>query len=204
MKDLLTIPEFVELSGKKKQGIYEAVKNENSRLFAFVVKQDGKTFIKREALQFYQEASQADSQDSKANSQEEAADSQDHSQESQGESQADSQDSKAQSQGGQADSQADFIAFLKGQIEEKDRLIEELRKTKDREVAELHRLLFNQQELHARDRALLMEYQERDKKEEAPPQEVVEHETIIEEKPQEDQEPKKKSNWFRRWLFGEE
>ena len=90
--------------------------------------------------------------------------------------------------------QADFIDFLKSQIEEKDRLIDELRKTKDREIAELHTLLFNQQELHAKDKALLTAYQEKERKSEEQAQEVIAPE------PQAAQEPKKR-NWLYRLFF---
>ncbi len=191
MKDLLTIPEFVELSGKKKQGIYQQIKNENSRLFEYVVKQGGKTFIKAEALNFYKEDSPADSQ----------GESQAQSQTSQSESKAESQDSQAASQESKTDSQSQsktdsqtqsIIDFLQEQIREKDKQLAE----KDKQIERIQKLLDQEQQLHLQANLLLLG--EGKQAEEQSP------DNIVMDSQEEHQEPKKKRNWFARWLFGEE
>ena len=170
MKELLTIPEFVELSGKKKQGIYQQIKNENSRLYQFVVRQGKKTFIRAEALQYYTDEapdSQTDSQGGQA---------------SQAESKTAGEESQAQSQ------DHSFIDFLQQQIREKDKQIERLQT-----------LLAQQQQINYQNSLLLLEQGKAT--EEEPPQE--QQEVVIEAK-EEHQEPKKRKNWFLRWLYGED
>lgn len=196
MKELLTIPEFVELSGKKKQGIYQQIKNENSRLYQFVVRQGKKTFIRAEALQYYTDEapdSQTDSQGGQASQ----AESKTAGEESQAQSQADSQGGQTKSQGdsqsSQAESQAQsqdhsFIDFLQQQIREKDKQIERLQT-----------LLAQQQQINYQNSLLLLEQGKAT--EEEPPQE--QQEVVIETK-EEHQEPKKRKNWFLRWLYGED
>ena len=189
MKELLTIPEFVELSGKKKQGIYQQIKNENSRLYQFVVKQGNKTFIRAEALQYYKaEApdSQTDSQSgqtSQAESKTIGKESQADSQGSQTDSQKKSQDSQTQSQTQSQDQS--IIEFLKQQIIEKDKQIERL-----------HTLLA---QANYQNSLLLLEQGKATEDEQ--PQEQQE---VVIEATEENQEPKKRKNWFLRWLYGED
>ena len=203
-KELFTIPEFAEAAGKKKQGIYEQVKNGNSRLSPFVVLQGGKTYIKREALKEVYGIEQADSQESKEISQ----DSQAENQENQFNSQAVSQDSQANSQessqenqaDSQAQSQADrsqaqnIISFLQEQLREKDRQLAE----KDKQIEKIQQLLDQEQRLHANTNRLLAEYRE---KAEVPQEDNSPAPIETEEKQDKNQEPQKKRSWWQRLFF---
>ena len=129
MKDLLTIPEFAEAAGKKKQGIYTQIRNENSKLFPYVVTQGSKVLIRREALkdvygieqgksqtsQTQSQISQIESQISQAESQIKSQTSQISQTESQAESQTESQESQTQSQT-ETGQEQNIIAFLQEQI----------------------------------------------------------------------------------------
>lgn len=94
-----------------------------------------------------------------------------------------------------------IISILKEQLEEKDKQIAE----RDKQIADFVRLLDQEQQLHAQTRFMLKEYQDKGQKEEVI--EVTEEEEPdnkeTEIKPEEAQEPKKKHNWFVRWLLGE-
>lgn len=216
-KDLLTIPEFAEAAGKKKQGIYEQVKNEKSKLAPFVVLQGEKAFIKRQALKEVYGIEQAESQDSQEISQVSQADSQDFSQgnqdtsqDSQGSSQGGSQENQAESQGNSQESQGtsqaagepkaeqSIIVFLQKQLEEKDRQLAE----KDKQIEKIQQLLDQEQKLHLSTKVLLMEYRKQEEPQEA--QEAAPMETTEEPPQEKDQEPKKKRNWFVRWFWGED
>ena len=86
----------------------------------------------------------------------------------------------------------EMIDLLKQELaDRKDEL-----KDRDRTIETLTRLLDQEQHLHAQTRLLLKGYQ--DKEEMENPKEESQEEPIA------DQEPKKKTNWFRRWFFGEE
>ena len=199
-KELFTIPEFAEAAGKKKQGIYEQVKNGNSKLSPFVVLQGGKTYIKREALKEVYGIEQADSQESKEVSQESKAENQENQFNSQ-DNQADSQES---SQGNQADSQAqsqadrsqaqNIISFLQEQLREKDRQLAE----KDKQIEKIQQLLDQEQRLHANTNRLLAEYRE---KAEAPQEDNSPAPIETEEKQDKNQEPQKKRSWLYRLFF---
>lgn len=180
INDLLTIPEFAEIVELKPQGIYKQATNENSRLYPYVVYNRGKRYIKKEALF---EVYQIDTTELDQKKEERQAPPQDKPKEETKES------PKEQAESGDAA----LIEYLK----------EELR-ARDRQIEQLHRLLFNQQELHAKDKALLLEYQAKERQEEAPqtPPQTI-HDTVIEVKQQEEEAPKKKSGWLRRIFFGE-
>ena len=213
-KDLLTIPEFAEAAGKKKQGIYEQVKNEKSKLAPFVVLQGEKAFIKRQALkevygieqpesQGKSQVSQADSQDFSQGSQDASQDSQESSQggsqENQAESQGDSQESQGTSQAaGEPKAEQSIIVFLQKQLEEKDRQLAE----KDKQIEKIQQLLDQEQKLHLSTKVLLMEYRKQEEPQEE--QEAAPMETTEVPPQEKDQEPKKKRNWFVRWLLGED
>ena len=201
-KDLLTIPEFAEAAGKKKQGIYEQAKNENSKLRPFVVLQGEKLFIKREALKevygIEENESQGDSQGSQAKSQDSQGESQVNQGQSQGNSQVGSQDSQAQSQGdsqakGQEYTEQSMIVFLQRQLEEKDKQLAE----KDKQIERIQQLLDQEQKLHLSTKVLLMEYTKQEEPQEE--QEAAPKDTIEQER-QEEPKQEKKSFWAR--LFG--
>ena len=210
-KDLLTIPEFAEAAGKKKQGLYQQVKNENSKIFPYIVFRGKTPYIKIEALkevygieqadsQDENQESQAKSQESKTINQESQADSQDKNQESQAKSQAQSQENQAAPT--QAEQESSFILFLQEQLKEKDRQLAE----KDKQIEKITLLLDQEQQLHARTNFLLAEYQKREAEQE---EQAGEADTGAEEPqappPQEqDQEPQKKRSWWYRLFFGEE
>lgn len=210
-KDLLTIPEFAEAAGKKKQGLYQQVKNENSKIFPYIVFRGKTPYIKTEALkevygieqadsQEENQESQGKSQESKTENQGSQADSQDKNQESQDFSQAQSQENQAAPT--QAEQESSFILFLQEQLKEKDRQLAE----KDRQIEKITLLLDQEQQLHARTNFLLAEYQKREAEQE---EQTGEADTGAEEPqappPQEqDQEPQKKRSWLYRLFFGEE
>ena len=212
-KDLLTIPEFAEAAGKKKQGIYEQVKNEKSKIAPFVVLQGEKAFIKRQALKevygIEQAESQDNSQESQADSQDFSQGNQDASQDNQGSSQGGSQENQAESQDNSQESQGgsqgagepkpeqSIIVFLQKQLEEKDRQLAE----KDKQIEKIQQLLDQEQKLHLSTKVLLMEYRKQEEPQEAQEAAPMETENPTQEK---DQEPKKKRNWWYRLFFGEE
>lgn len=207
MKQLYSIPEFAEAAGKKKQGIYEQAKNENSKLFPYVVSQGTKTFIKGEALKevygIEQDQSpnsqerQDISKESKEQSQASQAQSQEINQDSQTENQEESQENQAKSQ---EESQAprgqeqSIISFLQDQIREKDRQLAE----KDKQIEKIQQLLDQEQQLHARTNLLLAEYRE---KAEATQEDNSPAPTETGEKQDINKEPQKKRSWLYRLFF---
>ena len=174
-RELYTIPEFAEAAGKKKQGIYQQVKNENSKIFPFVVFKGKTPYIKAEALkevygvekadsqdenqdsQDFSQGNQAHSQESKTKNQDSQADSQDENQDSQGFSQAQSQEN--QDTQTQAEQEKSFITFLQEQLKEKDRQLAE----KDKQIEKITLLLDQEQQLHARTKLMLMENKQEEK-----------------------------------------
>lgn len=129
VKELFTIPEFADLAGIKKQGIYEQVKNSNSKLFPFVVLKGKKAYIKFEALEKVYGIVPAERQEEQGNSQEGQGISQDEQgqrQEEQEESQdrqGDSQEPKQERQGASQGTDKEFIEFLQEQLRERDKQI---------------------------------------------------------------------------------
>lgn len=208
MIDLLSVAEFADKAGKKKQGIYEQVKNKNSRLYPFVVFKEGKYYIKAIALKevygldnFDSQENQVISQESQANSQENSqgnqANSQEEdkvrSQENQGNSQAESQESQVQNAQEQS-----IITFLQEQLKEKDKQLAE----KDKQIQQISKLLDQEQQLNLRTNLLLAEYQ----KKEPDQDEVPEDKEILNEeksKQDKDTDKSKKRSWFYRFLFGD-
>lgn len=218
-KDLLTIPEFAEAAGKKKQGIYQQVKNENSKIFPFVVFKGKTPYIKAEALKEVYGVEQADSQDENQDSQEFSQGNQAQSQEcktenqdSQADSQGKNQDSQdfsqAQSQENQdaqtqAEQEKSFISFLQEQLKEKDRQLAE----KDKQIEKITLLLDQEQQLHARTTYLLAEYQKREAEQEEQTEEAETGAADPQDPPspqEQDQEPQKKRSWLYRFFFGDE
>ena len=207
-KDLLTIPEFAEAAGIKKQGIYQQIKNDNSKIAPFVVFQGEKAFIKREALKevygIKNNDSQDDGQESQVNSQESKGESQGSSQDSKAtsqddgqESQVNSQESKGESQGASQskegpETEQSIIVFLQRQLEEKDRQIAQ----KDKQIERIQQLLDQEQRLHLSTKLLLEDYRKQDNEEQeengAAP---------IEKENQEPQEQAQKPEKKRSWLY---
>ena len=177
-KELLTVQEFAEIVGIKKQGIYQQIRNANSKLFPYVVFEGKRAYIKKTALEEVYKKSQG----------------------SQAQSQEGSQDSQAQSQDGGQDSQAkNIIEFLQEQIREKDREIQEKNRQlaeKDNQINKLIELANHAQLLHA---ATKREQLEEAATQPEPTPEPVIDTAPIEEKPIETK--KKRSFWA--WLFGE-
>ena len=128
-KELFTIPEFADLAGIKKQGIYEQVKNSNSKLFPYVVLKGKKAYIKFEALEKVYGIVPAERQEEQGNSQEGQGTSQDEQgqrQDRQGESQdrqGDSQEPKQERQGASQGTDKEIIEFLQEQLRERDKQI---------------------------------------------------------------------------------
>ena len=222
MKDLLTIPELAEATGKKKQGLYEQTKNKASKLYPYLVFQGSKAYVRSEALtelygidqgetpksqesQVRSQESKAISQDSQGKSQVSQDDSQGASQESQvpeGEPSQESQESQAEDQGkSQGESQGepqqgqDMIAFL-----------QEMLREKDKQIAQLTQLLDQEQQLHARTNLLLAEYQKKEAEEEQGdhPEEPETGGEATAAQPEQSQEPQKKHGWLYRFFFGED
>lgn len=214
MKDLLTIPELAEATGKKKQGLYEQTKNKASKLYPYLVFQGSKAYVRSEALtelygidqdettksqgsQVRSQESQGKSQDSQPESQVSQDNSQGASQESQDGDPVKSQESQAEDQPksqGEPKQGQDMIAFL-----------QEMLREKDKQIAQLTQLLDQEQQLHARTNLLLAEYQK--KEAEADQEEQPEEPDTAGEEvgPEQDQnlEPKK-HGWLYRFFFGED
>lgn len=175
MDDLLTIHAFAEQVGLKPQGIYKQATNESSRLYPYVVLQKGKRYIKKEALfEVYQI-----NQPSQPTEPTEPTPNENQTNRANQPNQPNQTTETTQPQ------DESIVDFLKEMLRERDKQIERLTTLLDQE-----------QHLHAQTKLLLKEYQEREEVE--PQEEVRQAEPVI------DQEPKKKSNWFRRWFFGEE
>lgn len=206
MKNLLSVPEFAEAAGKKKQGIYQQVKNEKSKIFPYIIFKGKTPYIKAEALKevygIEQAESQAENQDnqeknqeSKTENQDSQAGSQAQSQEEQAESQADSQENQAAPiQEGQEKS---FILFLQEQLKEKDRQLAE----KDKQIEKITLLLDQEQQLNARTTYLLAEYQKREAEQEKQADTEAEEPQAPPPPQEQDQEPQKKRSWLYRLFF---
>lgn len=204
--DLLSIPEFAKASGKTKQGLYQQVKNSNSKIAPFVIFKGKTPYIQTKALKEVYGIEQTGSKENQPENQE----GQDRNQESQSKSQEVNQDSQPINQEGQDKNQDSqdgnqaektveeqgiaIISFLQEQLKEKDRQLAE----KDKQIEKIQQLLDQEQQLHARTTYLLTEYQ---KKEEQEKQE----ETEDDKEPQEqDQETDKKRSWLYRFFFGDD
>ncbi len=178
MKELLSVTEFSEAVKKRKQGIYEQTKNPNSRLYPFVVFQDGKPFIKKEAIielyesQVRQTESQVGSQVQEGKSQVRQTESQVRQTESQagsqvqeGKSQVEQTESQVRQTKSQAGSQAQEgksqVEQTESQAEQTADYIKFLKdqiKEKDKQINTLQQLLNQEQQLHAKTSLLLAEY----------------------------------------------
>lgn len=187
MNDLLTIKEFADIVKRSPQGIHKQAANENSRLFPYVVLENGKRMIKREALKEIYQLNQpnqpqnsTDSNDSTPKDNqinpEDSTDSNDSTEKFNSFNSEDSTDSTPHQE-------QEMIEFLMEQLKEKDKTINKLTTLLDQE-----------QHLHAQTKLLLSAYQEKEDKEIQPEK----------EEQKEKQEPEKRKNWFMRWLFGEE
>ena len=185
--DLLTVPEFVALTGKKKQGIYQQIRNENSKLFKYVVKEDNRVWIKREALLLYRADGQGDSQV--------------QSSPSQGDSQVQSSPSQTQEQ--------KTIEFLQEQIREKDKQLanrDSLIEEQNRQLANKDRIIEEKdKQLNEITRAFIQASQNRLLAQSNYQQEQQQETKTIEQTIPEEQhqEPKKKRGWLARLFLGD-
>lgn len=195
---VLTIPEFAEAAGIKKQGIYEQVKNSNSKLYPYFVFKGKKTYIKFEALEEIYGIFPVESKDNQDNSQEKQAqkqDSKDDSQDRQDEkqdSQGDSQEPKQENQGASQGTEQGIIEFLQEQIRGKDRQIEE----RDKQITGLLQMLAYEQQAHQKT-LLQLEEARGNTTAEAEEQEPIEEEKKQEEAPAEE---KKNLSWWQRFI----
>lgn len=195
-----TIPEFAEVVGIKKQGIYEQVKNSNSKLFPYVVFKGKKAYIKFEALEKVygivpteRQEEQGDSQDRQGDSQDEQEARQEPQEENQ-DRQGDSQEPKQDSQGASQDQEQGIIEFLQEQIRSKDKQIEE----RDKQISGLLQMLAYEQQAHQNTLLQLEEARGNTPAEaEAQEQEPIEEDKQQEEAPAED---KKDLSWWQKFV----
>ena len=179
MSDKLTIAQFAEVVGVSKQAIYKQVKNENSKLYPFIIF-DGKTpLIKAEAVEALYHTIQP-------NSTQEV------------------EKVEKENQPIQPNSTPDFnqiLATLTAQLAEKDKQIAKLQeqnaqqaeenRNKDKiiqeQLAKMNELLRNAQQLQAQSNILLLENK---------PEEAIENKI-------EDENKAKKKGWLYNLFFGE-
>lgn len=196
-KELFTIPEFAEVVGIKKQGIYEQVKNSNSKLFPYVVLKGKKAYIKFEALEKVygitvkqEQETQGENQDSQGESQ----DSQEQKQEGQAgkqDKQGESQEPRQEKQGASQGTEREIIEFLQEQLRERDK-----------QINGLLQMLAYEQQAHQKTLLQLEEARGNTTAEaEAQEQEPIEEDNRQEEAPAEEQKDlswwQKFVNWWR-------
>lgn len=213
--NLLSVPQFAKVATRSKQSIYEAARNKNSKLYPYVVMRDNRLYIKAAALKLYQDGSHQDSQDSQGDGQD---GSHQDNQDSQGDKTAEprtaSQKFAVSGQGqGQGQGQGVNQDYGQGQSRQNNQdntgsagqgqsfidFLQEQLKEKDKQIERLQTLLAQQQQINYQNSLLLLEQGKAT--EDEPPQE--QQEVVIETK-EEHQEPKKRKNWFLRWLYGED
>lgn len=196
MNDLLTIKEFAEKVGLYPQGIHTQTTNKKSRLYPYVVQQKGKKYIRKEALfEIYQiTEDEQPPQSSKEN--------QSPTNETNDKNQSPTNPTNQTTQP-PPNPYEEVITILRQELEEKrqeikekDRIIEEMRISAEKEREHLRVLLDQEQHLHAQTRLRLNQYEGDTTQGTEGEQPKEETDTI--------QDPKKKRNRFMRWLFGEE
>ena len=185
MEDVLfTIPEFANLAGIKKQGIYEQVKNSNSKLFPFVVLKGKKAYIKFEALEKVYGITVKQEQETQGENQEAG------NQDRQGESQEPRQDKQGASQ----EQEQGIIEFLQEQIRSKDRQIEE----RDKQLTGLLQMLAFERQAHQK---TLLELEEA--REKLPPEAQEQEQKPIEENKGQEEAPaeeQKDLSWWQKFI----
>lgn len=202
MSDKLTIAQFAEVVGVSKQAIYKQVKNENSKLYPFIIF-DGKTpLIKAEAVEALYHTIQP-------NSTQEVEKAEKENQPIQPNSTPDfnpksTQEVEKVEKENQPNSTPDFnqiLATLTAQLAEKDKQIAKLQeqnaqqaeenRNKDKiiqeQLAKMNELLRNAQQLQAQSNILLLENK---------PEEAIENKI-------EDENKEKKKGWLYNLFFGE-
>lgn len=196
-KELFTIPEFADLAGIKKQGIYEQVKNSNSKLFPYVVLKGKKAYIKFEALEKVygivpaeRQEEQGNSQEGQGTSQDKQGQRQDRQEESQ-DRQGNSQEPKQERQGASQGTDKEIIEFLQEQLRERDK-----------QINGLLQMLAYEQQAHQKTLLQLEEARGNTTAEaEAQEQEPIEEDNRQEEAPAEEQKDlswwQKFVNWWR-------
>lgn len=203
MEDVLSIAQFAEAVGVSKQAIYKQVKNENSKLYPFIIF-DGKTpMIKVEAVEALYHTNQPNSTQEVEKETEESQPIKPNS--TQDFNPKSTQEVEKVETTNQPNSTQDFnqiLAILTAQLAEKDKQIEKLQEQNARQAEEnskkdeviqeqlikMNELLRNAQQLQAQSNVLLL-----DNKPE---------EEIIETKKEETTKSNKKG-WFYNFFFGE-
>ena len=196
MNELLSITEFAEIVNIKPQGVYKQATNKNSRLFPYVVQQKGKRYIKKQALKDIYQIEQPEK------SNDETKPTNQINQPTQTNQPEKSNDETDQPRRPAPNPYEEVITILRQELEEKrqevkekDRIIEEMRVSAEKEREHLRILLDQEQHLHAQTKLRLKEYEEepqQDIKEEQPKEEI-----------DTSQEQKKKRGWLYNLLRGD-
>ena len=148
MDDLLSIIEFAEIVGVKRQGIYKQATNSNSRLYPYVVLKMGKRYIKREALrEIYQiEQTKQPEEETKPNEEPNEENQQEQPEQPKQPDQPNETTSQTNQNNHQAgETEQGILYFLQQQLLEKDRQLKE----KDNQIRDLMNLLNQEQRLNA-------------------------------------------------------
>lgn len=200
MEEVLSIAQFAEAVGVSKQAIYKQVKNENSKLYPFIIF-DGKTpLIKVEAVEALYHTNQPNSTQEVEREAEENQPIQPNS--TQDFNPNSTQEVEKVESDNQPNSTQDFnqiLAILTAQLAEKDKQIAKLQEQNARQAEEnskkdeviqeqlikMNELLRNAQQLQAQSNVLLLENK--------PEEEITETKS----------EERNKKGWLYKFFFGE-
>lgn len=200
MEEVLSIAQFAEAVGVSKQAIYKQVKNENSKLYPFIIF-DGKTpLIKVEAVEALYHTNQPNSTQEVEREAEEIQPIQPNS--TQDFNPNSTQEVEKVESDNQPNSTQDFnqiLAILTAQLAEKDKQIAKLQEQNARQAEEnskkdeviqeqlikMNELLRNAQQLQAQSNVLLLENK--------PEEEITETKS----------EERNKKGWLYKFFFGE-
>lgn len=165
--NLYTIKKFAEIVGVKPQGIYKQATNKNSRLYSYVVQIKGKRFIKEEALKDIYQIEPPEKTNDETNSTEKINQFNQNNQLNQPIQPENSNDETDQPNRPAPNPYEEVITILRQELEEKrqevkekDRIIEEMRVSAEKEREHLRILLDQEQHLHAQTKLRLKEYEE--------------------------------------------
>jgi hypothetical protein len=203
MEDVLSIAQFAEAVGVSKQAIYKQVKNENSKLYPFIIF-DGKTpWIKVEAVEALYHTNQPNStQEVEKETEENQPNQPNSTQDFNPNSTQEVEKVENENQPNQPKSTQDFnqiLAILMAQLAEKDKQIAKLQEQNARQAEEnskkdeviqeqlikMNELLRNAQQLQAQSNVLLLENK--------PEEEITELKS----------EERNKKGWLYKLFFGE-
>lgn len=203
MEEVLSIAQFAEAVGVSKQAIYKQVKNENSKLYPFIIF-DGKTpLIKVEAVEALYHTNQPNStQEVEKETEENQPNQPNSTQDFNPNSTQEVEKVENENQPNQPNSTQDFnqiLAILMAQLAEKDKQIAKLQEQNARQAEEnskkdeviqeqlikMNELLRNAQQLQAQSNVLLLENK--------PEEEITELKS----------EERNKKGWLYKLFFGE-